>query len=152
MHTPHDRPLIRGDGDALLHHFEACFPQAREVWITVAFVMDAGVDLIHPFLEDLLEREGTRLRLLTGDYFEVSEPRGLERLLDLALHYNREDEPDRVELRVFETRGGSKRGGRGPGGSLAFHPKAYLFLAEDKAQSVAFVGSSNLSRSALTWI
>jgi len=93
VHTPHDRPLIRGDGDALLHHFEQCFAGAREVWIAVAFVMDAGVDLIRPFLEDLLERGG-RLRLITGDYFDVSEPRGLERLLDLAEVHNSEELPD----------------------------------------------------------
>ncbi|MCB9878197.1 MAG: DUF3427 domain-containing protein [Planctomycetes bacterium] len=130
---PHSQPLIHGDDDPLLPHLAACFPRARAVSVAVAFVLDRGVDLIRPYLADLLAAGG-RLRLLTGDYFDVSEPRGLERLLDLA-------DGDlalesRLELRMFETKG-----------QRAFHPKAYVF--ERTGEAVAFVGSSNMSRSAL---
>lgn len=131
---PHSQPLIHGDDDPLLPHLEACFPNARLVCVAVAFVLDQGVDLIRPFLVDLLAAGG-ELRLLTGDYFDCTEPRGLERLLDL------QDEDAvlagraRLQLRVFETRG------------QAFHPKAYVFHHE--GEGIAFVGSSNLSRTAL---
>jgi superfamily II DNA or RNA helicase/HKD family nuclease len=131
---PHSQPLIRGDDDPLLPHLAACFPRARCVCIAVAFVLDQGVDLIRPFLIDVLAAGGD-LRLLTGDYFDCTEPRALERLLDL------QDEPaviegrSRLELRMFETRG------------QAFHPKAYVFHHD--GEGIAFVGSSNLSRTAL---
>lgn len=131
---PHASPLIHGDDDPLLPHLAACFPKARLVCIAVAFVLDQGVDLIRPFLVDLLANGG-ELRLLTGDYFDVTEPRGLERLLDLQA-----EEPvlagrARLQLRMFETNG------------KAFHPKAYVFHHD--GDGIAFVGSSNLSRSAL---
>jgi superfamily II DNA or RNA helicase/HKD family nuclease len=131
---PHASPLIHGDDDPLLPHLAACFPQARLVCIAVAFVLDQGVDLIRPFLVDLLA-SGGELRLLTGDYFDVTEPRGLERLLDLQAEAAVLDGRARLGLRMFETKG------------KAFHPKAYVFHHD--GEGVAFVGSSNLSRSAL---
>lgn len=131
---PHAQPLIHGDDDPLLPHLAACFPRARLVCIAVAFVLDQGVDLIRPFLVDLLANGG-ELRLLTGDYFDVTEPRGLERLLDLQAEGAVLEGRSRVALRMFETRG------------KAFHPKAYVF--QHDGEGIAFVGSSNLSRSAL---
>jgi len=130
---PHAQPLIHGDDDPLLPHLAACFPRARLVCVAVAFVLDQGVDLIRPFLVDLLA-SGGELRLLTGDYFDVTEPRGLERLLDLQ--DVGQAHGSRLHLRVFETKG-----------RRAFHPKAYIF--ERTGEAVAFVGSSNMSRSAL---
>ena len=131
---PHSQPLIHGDDDPLLPHLEACFPRARAVCIAVAFVLDQGVDLIRPFLVDLLAAGG-ELRLLTGDYFDCTEPRGLERLLDLQAEPAVLAGRSRLELRMFETRG------------KAFHPKAYVFHHD--GEGIAFVGSSNLSRTAL---
>ncbi len=125
---PHDAPLVRGGDDPLLAHLASCFPRASQVWIAVAFILDRGVELLHPYFQELLEtpRQG-RLRLLTGDYFDVTQPRGLRRLLDLD---------GERELRVFETAG------------QAFNPKAYIFHYPN-GEGVAFVGSSNLSASAL---
>jgi superfamily II DNA or RNA helicase len=122
----HDRSLIRGEDDPLLAHLAACVPLAHSIDIAVAFVMDGGVKRLRPYLEELLERGG-RLRLLTGDYMDATEPDGLESLLDLS--------GDRT-LRVFESRGQS------------FHPKSYIFRWQQD-EGTAFVGSSNLSRTAL---
>jgi superfamily II DNA or RNA helicase/HKD family nuclease len=132
--SPHSRPLIHGDDDPLLPHLAASFPRAQLVCVAVAFVLDQGVDLIRPFLVDLLA-SGGELRLLTGDYFDVTEPRGLERLLDLQAELPVHEGKSRLDLRVFETKG------------KAFHPKAYIFQQAD--DGIAFVGSSNLSRTAL---
>jgi superfamily II DNA or RNA helicase len=123
---PHPHALIRGESDPLLHHLAACFPHAARVDIAVAFVLDKGVSLIRPYLHDHLRRDRP-LRLLTGDYFDVTEPNGLASLLDL------QGGPD---LRIFESAGTS------------FHPKAYIFHLDD-GEGIAFVGSSNLSRVAL---
>lgn len=122
----HDRSLIRGEDDPLLAHLAACVPIAESIDIAVAFVMDGGVKRLRPYLEELLERGG-RLRLLTGDYMDATEPDGLESLLDLS--------GDRT-LRVFESHGQS------------FHPKSYIFRWQQD-EGTAFVGSSNLSRTAL---
>jgi superfamily II DNA or RNA helicase/HKD family nuclease len=125
---PHRDSLIHGDDDPLLPHLAACFPGASRVCIAVAFVLDQGVHALRPYLQDLLEREGGgELRLVTGDYFGVTEPHGLQRLLDLE---------GNTQLKVFETKG------------QAFHPKAYIFHYPD-GHGIAFVGSSNLSKSAL---
>jgi len=123
---PHPCALIRGESDPLLAHLATYFPHARQVDIAVAFALTKGVALIRPYLDDHLHR-GRRLRLVTGDYLDATEPDALASLLDL-------DGPH--DLRVFETRGKS------------FHPKSYLFHL-DNGEGIAFVGSSNLSRTAL---
>jgi HKD family nuclease len=128
--APHGGLLVRGEDDALLPHLRAHIDCAREVDIAVAFILQSGVDALEESLRDLLERGG-RLRILTGDYLDVTDPDALVRLLDLAL-----DPKARLELRVFD------------GQALSFHPKAYLFRAAD-GTGVAYVGSSNLSATAL---
>lgn len=130
--APHERSLVTGDEDHLLPHLLAHLDHARAVDMAIAFVMSSGVESIASRLEEVLGRGG-RVRLLTGDYFDITDPDALLRLLDL-----RELElPGQLELRVFETRG------------AAFHPKAYIFDGDEEG-SIAFVGSSNLSRGALT--
>ena len=125
---PHQAPLVRGEDDPLEPHLAASLSVASEACIAVAFILDRGLDLIRPYLVEFLERGG-RLRILTGDYFGVTEPDGLRRLLDLEGDFS-------VEARVFETQ------------RQAFHPKAYLFRV-GPSDGVAYIGSSNLSRSAL---
>ena len=48
-----------------------------------------------------------------------------------------DDYPDTVSVRVFQDP------------EVSFHPKAYLFYSADGQAEAAFVGSSNLSKSAL---
>ncbi len=96
---------------------------------------EAGLDLLHPHLQDLLDREG-RLRFITGDYLDATDPDALLRLLDLR---------GRIDCRVFQTYGAPKAAGF----AHAFHPKAYLFRHRDDSRA-AFIGSSNLSQIALT--
>ncbi len=127
---PHEVMLTTGGTDPLLPRLEEDIAEADQIDIAVAFVQRSGVARVHPHFEELLARGG-RLRLLTGDYLGITDPDALNELLDLqALH------PGQVALRVFETRGTS------------FHPKAYLLLNEAR-EHVAYVGSSNLSASAL---
>lgn len=124
--APHFAPLITGREDPLLPHLVSELDHARHADIAVAFVLPSGVDLLVEHVRDLLARGG-RLRLLTGDYLDVTEPRALWRLLDL--------EGD-VRLRVFESR------------ETSFHPKSYIFRYPD-GSAVAYVGSSNLTGPAL---
>ena len=125
--VPHDRSLIHGGGDdPLLPHFRAHLDRAVGADLCVAFVRASGLDLVIEHLRDLLDRGGT-LRLLTGDYLDITEPEALLRLTDLS---------GKIELRVFETL------------QVSFHPKGYLFHFPD-GTATALVGSSNLSNSAL---
>ncbi len=71
--APHSNSIIRGDEDPLLPHLIAYLDAAKAVDIAVAFTMTSGVKLLENQLRDLLARGG-RVRILTGDYFGVTEP------------------------------------------------------------------------------
>jgi superfamily II DNA or RNA helicase/diadenosine tetraphosphate (Ap4A) HIT family hydrolase/HKD family nuclease len=117
------RPL----GPWLVHDLE----RAVTIDLCVAFIWQSGVDHIYPALAACLERNG-RVRIVTGDYHDLTDPRALRALLDLG-------GPPAMQLRVFET-----------GANESFHPKAYLVSkSDDELDTVAYVGSSNLSRTAL---
>lgn len=124
---PHDHALISGGGDALHAHLLPWIDRATKIDLAVSFLMASGVRLVIPHLRDLLERGG-RLRLLTGDYMDVTEPAALRLVADLI--------GDR-QLRVFRA------------AQIPFHPKAWIF-GFDEGTGAMIVGSSNLSRSALT--
>ena len=124
---PHLRELVTGgEDDPLLAHLVPQLAEARNVDIAVAFAMDSGVRMLWEHLRDVLDRGG-RVRIVTGDYMGVTQPEALLKLLDLQ---------GDMHLRVFES------------GNTSFHPKAYIVI-DGNESGTAFVGSSNLSRSAL---
>lgn len=127
---PHERPLIIGGEDPLLPHLRTQIDAAEAVDFSIAFVLESGLRLIEPHLVDLLDRDG-RLRLVTGDYLGVTEPRALKRLIDLEERF-----PGQTDLRAFEA-------GRG-----TFHPKSFIFHLPNN-QGLVLVGSSNLTGPAL---
>lgn len=124
---PHDRPLISGGDDALHAHLRPLIDRAQAIDLSVSFLMASGVRLVLPHLRDLLERGG-QFRLLTGDYLGVTEPAALRLIADL--------EGER-RLHVFQA------------AQIPFHPKAWMFTFAGDGGAL-IVGSSNLSRSALT--
>ena len=99
--------------------------------LLVSFIMRSGVSIIEERLADSLDR-GTRVRVLTTDYLQVTEHVALAHFLDLE-----DDYPGAIETRVFHDP------------ATSFHPKAYLFWASDSTAAVGFVGSSNLSASGI---
>lgn len=124
--APHTESLVRGEDDPLLPHLIAHLTHANQVDIAVAFIMTSGVLLLIEHLRDVIGRGGC-VRILTGDYLDITEPDALRRLLDLGHGF---------QLRMFLSAG------------LSFHPKSYICIEGDGG-GTAFVGSSNLSRSAL---
>jgi superfamily II DNA or RNA helicase/HKD family nuclease len=126
------RALIQGgEEDPLLPHLRSHLDAANVARFAVAFVLPSGVDLLEEHLRDLCVRGG-RLQLLTGDYQGVTDPDALERLLDIQAQYR-----EQFELRIYST------------AERSFHPKTYIF--EGAAEGgVAFVGSSNLTKTALS--
>jgi superfamily II DNA or RNA helicase/diadenosine tetraphosphate (Ap4A) HIT family hydrolase/HKD family nuclease len=133
LEPPHGRALVTGADDPLLPHLRAHLATATGLDVAVAFVLAKGLARLENDLKDLIRRGG-RLRVLTGDYRDVTEPDALQRLLDLETIAAASGAP--IELRVFESRG------------TTFHPKSYI-VHLDGGDGVAFVGSSNLSAAAL---
>lgn len=123
--------LTTGPSRPLWPELKRDIDAATSLDLAVAFIMSSGVARIAPQLEDLLARGG-QLRVLTGDYLDVTDPRALKRLMDWQSEFSSQS----VQLRVFETFQ-----------AISFHPKT--FICRGQQTGVAYVGSSNLSRSAL---
>ncbi|MEZ4390219.1 MAG: DEAD/DEAH box helicase family protein [Polyangiales bacterium] len=131
------RPLATGGrDDPFLDHLAPLFARAQDVAILAAFVQNSGVDLLRPLLSDG-NGPTARVRILTGDYLHITQASALESLLDWAV--TARDDARGVEVRVFETERQSP--------AISFHAKSWR--VESGGFAVAFVGSSNLSRSAL---
>ena len=122
----------------LLDALKKDLAHAVQVDIAVAFVLQSGLVQLEPYLTEVLQAGG-KVRLLTGDYMDVTEPRALLRLLDMreGLLVSEQQGSCPLELRVFQT-----------DHTLGFHPKAYL-IGRRGGELVAYIGSSNLTHSAL---
>ncbi len=93
---PHTRALVRGGiTDPLLPHLIAHLDDAATVAIAASFLLESGVRLLEEHLRDVLD-QGGRVRIVTGDYLGITEPRALLCLLDLQGDFH---------LRVFQTGG-----------------------------------------------
>ena len=121
--------FVHGDDLHFEHALRDALLVADRADILSAFLQTSGVQLLLDDLRDALRR-GTRIRMLTGDYLGISSADALRMLLRLA-----EEQPG-FSPYFFETHG-----------VASFHPKSYLFFCGDRG--VAYVGSSNISRSAL---
>ena len=117
----------------------ASIAHADEIDLAVAFVKTTGLRLLLPDLQAALNcgeagaRRPARVRVVTSDYLDVTDPDALRLLMLL--------QEQGAQVRAFETRGRS------------FHMKAYLFahfLDDHHLHGTAFIGSSNISRQALT--
>lgn len=117
---------ITSEDDFLKYLIEAS-GRADRIRLIVSFLMESGAKLIAPALQVAVAR-GVDIQILTGRYLSITEPSAIYYLLDkLGAH---------LDIRFFSNQ------------VRSFHPKAYLFEYGEEAE--AFVGSSNLSRTALT--
>ena len=112
--------------------------QATEIEMTVAFIKATGLKLLFADLKDALVpspeslRSPARVRIITSDYLDVTDPEALRSLMLL--------QERGAQVKIYESAGSS------------FHMKSYIFVrqkAVGTAQGKAFVGSSNISRQAL---
>ena len=131
--------LATGGADPFKAHLSKLFASAMRIDIIAAFIQPSGLRKLQRELMDACER-GATIRVLTGDYLDITKPEALSMLVGWL--------GPNLSARVYETRetrqtheNGETRGRR------AFHPKAWRF--EWEARGVAFVGSSNISESAL---
>ncbi|MFB1490187.1 MULTISPECIES: DEAD/DEAH box helicase family protein [unclassified Thiocapsa] len=122
-----------GRRDPFLPHLLEAIRRADRIDLAVAFIKSSGLALLFDALADALQYRAARLRILTSDYLDVTEPQALRRLMLLGERG--------ADIRVFES------------GDQSFHLKAYIAIQTQDGREVwgcAFVGSSNISRTALT--
>ncbi|ARK25148.1 DNA helicase [Sporosarcina sp. P37] len=110
----------------LVNDLKQLTAEADTIYWMTSFMMKSGVKEVLPSLRDAAIR-GAEIKILTGDYLSITQPDALTLLYDGL---------PGAELRMMES------------GGTSFHPKAYLFKSADSAAVI--IGSSNLSKSALT--
>lgn len=118
---------ITGDRDYFINYLKPACERAVNIDMISAFIMESGVRLIIDDLKKAADR-GVKIRILTGSYLNITQPS--------ALYFLKDKLGDSVDLRFYENK------------SKSFHPKAYIF--EYDFDSDLFIGSSNISLSALT--
>lgn len=111
----------------LFYQLQMSIRRAKRIDIIVSFLMETGVRMILKDLREALDR-GVKIRLLTGNYLGITQPS--------ALYLVKRELGESVDLRFYNDK---KR---------SFHPKSYLFHYDNDSE--IYIGSSNISRSALT--
>lgn len=122
--------VMTGDRDKrmyLYYQLIKSIGQAKQIDIIVSFLMESGVKMLLRDLEKALKR-GAKVRILTGNYLGITQPS--------ALYMIKMQLGDQVDLRFYNEK------------ERSFHPKSYIFHYE--TYSEIYIGSSNISRSALT--
>lgn len=122
--------VMTGDKDHkrfLLYQLKLSMMQAQKIDMIVSFLMESGVRMLLKDLKAAISR-GVRIRILTGNYLGITQPS--------ALYLIKQELGSLVDLRFYNEP------------DRSFHPKSYIFHYADKSE--IFIGSSNLSRSALT--
>lgn len=118
---------ITGDKNYLYYRLKESFKIAERIDIIVSFLMESGVKLLMDDIRDAVER-GVNIRILTGNYLKITQPS--------ALFLLKGEFKDKIDLRFYNVP------------NRSFHPKSYIF--HNKFDSEIYVGSSNISRGALT--
>ncbi|WP_113907666.1 DEAD/DEAH box helicase family protein [Aliidiomarina celeris] len=119
--------------DPLLPKLVHAINHATAIDICVSFAQKSGVSLLFEPIAEALEN-GASIRIMTSDYLFITHPHALRLLLILKQRG--------ANVRLYTC---SER--------KAFHLKSYIFVREFSGgieAGTAFVGSSNLSESALT--
>lgn len=122
--------VMTGDRDKrmyLYYQLINSLKKADSVDIIVSFLMESGVKMLLKELENALKR-GAEIRILTGNYLGITQPS--------ALYLIKKKLGDQVDLRFYREK------------ERSFHPKSYIF--HYSGYSELYIGSSNISRSALT--
>ena len=117
------RNAFTGNNSDFYCQLKKSIANAESVDIIVSFLMKSGVQLI---INDL-KKSKLKIRILTTDYLNITQPE--------ALFLLKSELKDNLDLRFYSE-------------PNSFHPKAYFFHTKDDSE--IYVGSSNMSKGALT--
>ena len=115
--------IFTGNDSNFYNEIKNSIQNAQHIDIIVSFLMESGVKLIF----DDLKNSNAKIRILTGNYLNITQPQALYLLKQLG---------ENVDLRFYNEP------------HKSFHPKAYIFHNDEDSE--IYVGSSNLSKGALT--
>lgn len=115
--------IFTGNDSNFYNEIKNSIQNAQHIDIIVSFLMESGVKLIF----DDLKNSNAKIRILTGNYLNITHPQALYLLKQLG---------ENVDLRFYNEP------------HKSFHPKAYIFHNDEDSE--IYVGSSNLSKGALT--
>lgn len=131
------RQLTTGADDPLLPKLIHAINQATIIEIAVSFIQRSGLNLLFEPLKDAL-LNGVELKLLTSDYLDITDPIALRELMPLVERG--------ADIRIYQN-----------DHKQSFHMKSYIFvktatqeISSEIIDGCAFVGSNNISKSALT--
>lgn len=118
---------VTGATDHLYPYLKEAITRAVQIDMNVSFLMVSGIKLV---LDDLktAAAKGVSIRIMCGNYLNITQPEALYLLKDALGEW--------LDLRFYNVP------------NRSFHAKAYFFRYRDYEE--VFVGSSNLSKSALT--
>lgn len=112
----------------LVTEIERDIESADQISMIVSFLKLSGINLIYDSLKRFCEKPGHKLRIITTTYCGVTDAKAVERLSSLP----------NTEIRIsYNTR------------IERLHAKSYIF-ERNSGFSTAYIGSSNLSKSAQT--
>jgi len=123
-----------GTNDPFLPKILKAIHDSNEVELAVAFTKSSGLSLLFPALSEAITNRNSKLKILTSDYLDVTDPQALRTLMLLSERG--------ADIRIFQTKGNN-----------SFHLKAYIFIKTKNGKTekgAAFIGSSNISKIALT--
>ena len=109
-------------------HLIDALSRASSVDMAVSLLRESGYTILGKPLSEALSR-GAQVRILTGTYLGITSPFVLEELMNLK---------GDIEIRLFSEP------------NVSFHPKSYIFNYPDRKDDVIYIGSSDLSASALS--
>lgn len=104
---------------------------ADSIYLIVSFIKFEGLRLLLDHLKDFLGHKGARLRVITTTYMGATDPKAIRQLYELR---NFGDVEIRASYNTKQER---------------LHAKSYIFC-RNNGFDTAYIGSSNISRSALT--
>ena len=122
--------VITGDNNKnrqLYYQLKRSIANADRIDIIVSFLMESGVRMILKDLKVASDR-GVSIRILTGNYLGITQPS--------ALYLIKKELGNEVDLRFYNDK------------NRSFHPKSYIFHYKNRSE--IYIGSSNISKSALT--
>ncbi|MTI64979.1 MAG: NgoFVII family restriction endonuclease [Firmicutes bacterium] len=118
---------ITGDKNHLYPYIKNAIKKAEKIDIIVSFLMESGVKYLQNDLKYIVDKD-IPIRIITGNYLNITQPSALYLLKSIL--------GEKADIRFYSD------------SSRSFHTKAYIFEYKDGGD--IFIGSSNISKSAMT--